>query len=176
MPIFSLDGEHVQLPDGDHYWIAPTASVMGKVRLEKNASVWFGAVLRGDNELITIGENSNVQDNSVLHTDMGAPLTLGRGVTVGHQAMLHGCTVGDNSLIGIGATVLNHATIGKNCIVGAHALIPEGKEIPDNSLVIGAPGRVARELDAASEDMLKLSADSYVKNWQRFKAGLEVQG
>ena len=175
MPIFSLDGEHVQLPDGDEYWIAPTASVMGKVRLEKNASVWFGAVLRGDNELITIGENSNVQDNSVLHTDMGAPLTLGKNVTVGHQAMLHGCTVGDNSLIGIGATVLNHAVIGKNCIIGAHALISERKEIPDNSLVIGAPGRVAKELDASSAEMLQLSADSYVKNWQRFKAGLERQ-
>ncbi len=176
MPIFSLDGEEVQLPEGEEYWIAPTASVMGRVRLERNASVWFGAVLRGDNELITVGENSNIQDNSVLHTDPGAPLVIGKGVTVGHQAMLHGCTIGDNSLVGIGATVLNRAVIGKNCLIGAHALVPEGKEIPDNSLVLGAPGRVAREIDDAGIAMLQASAEVYVKNWQRFKNGLAPQG
>ncbi len=175
MPVFSLHGEQVQLPEDEEYWIAPTAAVMGKVKLERNASVWFGAVLRGDNELITVGENSNVQDNAVLHTDPGAPLTIGKGVTVGHQAMLHGCVIGDNSLIGIGATVLNRAYIGKNCLIGAHALISEGKEIPDNSLVLGAPGRVVRELDNAGVEMLKGSAAVYVKNWQRFREGLAPQ-
>ena len=148
---------------------------MGRVLLERNASVWFGAVLRGDNELITVGENSNIQDNSVLHTDPGAPLTIGVGVTVGHQAMLHGCVIGDNSLIGIGATVLNRSVIGKNCLIGAHALVPEGKEIPDNSLVLGAPGRVARTLDEAGVAMLRGSAEVYVKNWQRFQKGLVAQ-
>ncbi len=175
MPIYQLDGERVQLPEGEEYWIAPTAAVMGKVKLERNASVWFGAVLRGDNELITVGENSNIQDNSVLHTDPGAPLTIGKGVTVGHQAMLHGCTIGDNTLIGIGATVLNRTVIGKNCLIGAHALISEGKEIPDNSMVLGAPGRVVRELDEAGAAMLQASAEVYVKNWQRFRRGLSVQ-
>lgn len=175
MPIYSLDGAHVQLPENDEYWIAPTASVIGQIRLERNASIWFGAVLRGDNELISIGENSNIQDNAVLHTDPGAPLTVGRGVTVGHQAMLHGCTIGDNTLVGIGATVLNRTKIGKNCLIGAHALIGEGKEIPDNSLVMGAPGRVTRELDENGVAMLRGSAEVYVKNWQRFKKGLTVQ-
>ena len=127
-------------------WIAPTAAVIGKVRLEAGASVWFSAVLRGDNELIHIGENSNVQDGTVMHTDMGWPLTLGKGVTVGHNAMLHGCTVGDHSLIGIGAVILNGAKIGKHCIIGANTLIAEGKEIPDGSLVVGSPGKVVREL------------------------------
>ena len=153
-------------------WIAPTAAVIGKVRLDKGASVWFGAVLRGDNELIHIGENSNVQDGTVMHTDMGSPLTLGRGVTVGHKAMLHGCEVGDYSLIGIGAVVLNGAKIGRNCIIGANALITEGKIIPDNSLVMGQPGKVVRERDPEHVAVLKMSADHYVQNWKRFAAGL----
>src|ERR1700744_4802776 len=149
MPVYGLREAVPQLPPEGDYWIAPNAVLIGRVVLKKNASVWFGATLRGDNEPITVGEDSNVQDGAVLHADPGSPLTLGRGGTVGHQAMLHGCTVGDNCLIGIGAVVLNGARIGKNCLIGAKALIAEGKEIPDNSLVVGAPGRVLRPL---SED------------------------
>jgi carbonic anhydrase/acetyltransferase-like protein (isoleucine patch superfamily) len=141
--------------------------------LKENASVWFGAVLRGDNDPIVIGENSNVQDGAVMHTDIGCPLTLGDNVTVGHQAMLHGCTVGDNSLIGIGATVLNGAKIGRNCLIGAHALVGEGKEIPDNSMVLGMPGKVVRELGEDNEKMMLLSANIYVENWKRFKETLK---
>lgn len=133
-------------------WIAPTAAVIGKVRLDAGASVWFGAVLRGDNELIHIGEHSNVQDGAVMHTDMGYPLSLGKGVTVGHNAMLHGCTVGDYSLVGINAVILNGAKIGKYCIIGANALIPEGREIPDGSLVMGSPGKVVREPERTAEE------------------------
>lgn len=153
-------------------WIAPGASVIGKVRLDKGASVWFGAVLRGDNELIHIGENSNVQDGSVMHTDMGFPLTLGTGVTVGHNAMMHGCTVGDYSLIGINAVILNGAKIGKHCIIGANSLIPEGKEIPDGSLVMGSPGKVVRELSEQQMKMLEASAAHYVHNAQRYARDL----
>ena len=138
---------------------------MGNIVLKENASVWFNAVLRGDNDPIVVGENSNVQDGAVLHTDLGYPLTLGANVTVGHQAMLHGCTVGDNSLIGIGATILNGATIGRNCLIGAHALIGEGKEIPDNSMVLGMPGKVVRELGEENEKMMLASANIYVENW-----------
>jgi carbonic anhydrase/acetyltransferase-like protein (isoleucine patch superfamily) len=146
---------------------------MGNIVLKENASVWFGAVLRGDNDPIVIGENSNVQDGAVMHTDIGCPLTLGANVTVGHQAMLHGCTVGDNSLIGIGATVLNGAKIGRNCLIGAHALVGEGKEIPDNSMVLGMPGKVVRELGEDNEKMMLLSANIYVENWKRFKETLK---
>jgi len=149
-------------------WAAPTATLIGKVRLQARASVWFGAVLRGDNELIDIGEDSNVQDGTVMHTDMGSPLTLGRGVTVGHNAMLHGCTVGDYSLIGINAVILNGARIGKHCIIGANALIPEGKDIPDGSLVMGSPGKVVRELTEQQMRMLEASAAHYVHNAQRY--------
>ncbi len=155
-------------------WIAPSADVIGKARLLHNASVWFGAVLRGDNEWITIGENSNVQDGCVLHTDMGAPLMIGSYCTIGHKAILHGCTIGDNSLIGMGAVVLNRAIIGKNCLIGASALIPEGKVIPDNSLVVGAPGRVVRQLDEVAIGDLRKSAEGYVRNWQRFAKGLKL--
>ncbi len=156
-------------------WIAPTAAVIGKVRLDKGASVWFGAVLRGDNELIHIGENSNVQDGSVMHTDMGYPLTLGTGVTVGHNAMLHGCTVGDYSLIGINAVILNGAKIGRHCIIGANSLIGEGKEIPDGSLVMGSPGKVVRELTEQQKNMLEASAAHYVHNSQRYARDLVEQ-
>ncbi|WP_205341486.1 gamma carbonic anhydrase family protein [Denitrificimonas caeni] len=155
-------------------WIAPTAAVIGKVRLDAGASVWFSAVLRGDNELIHIGENSNVQDGTVMHTDMGWPLTLGKGVTVGHNAMLHGCTVGDHSLIGIGAVILNGAKIGKHCIIGANSLIPEGKEIPDGSLVMGSPGKVVRELTEQQRSMLEANALHYVHNAQRYAKELQV--
>lgn len=156
-------------------WVAPTATLIGKVRLQAGASVWFGAVLRGDNELIDIGENSNVQDGTVMHTDMGWPLTLGKGVTVGHNAMLHGCTVGDYSLIGIGAVILNGARIGKHCIIGANALVPEGREIPDGSLVVGSPGKVVRELTPAQQPLLEASAAHYVHNAQRYARDLAPQ-
>lgn len=154
-------------------WIAPSAELIGKVRLEAGSSVWFGAILRGDNELIHIGENSNVQDGSVLHTDMGYPLTLGRGVTVGHKVMLHGCTVGDHSLVGINAVILNGAKIGKYCIIGANSLIPEGKVIPDGSLVMGSPGKVVRELTEEQKKMLEASAAHYVHNARRYARELE---
>lgn len=173
--VYDLGAVSPDLPAEGDYWIAPGAVVLGRVRLERNASVWFGAVVRGDNDPIVIGENSNIQDGSVLHTDEGRPLTIGRGVTVGHQAMLHGCTVGDNSLIGIKATVLNGAVIGRNCLIGAHALIPEGKTIPDNSLVMGAPGKVVRELDGTAVQMLEASALHYVENWRRYARDLRAR-
>lgn len=155
--------------------VAPNATLVGKVKLEQGASVWFGAVLRGDNELIHIGEQSNVQDGTVMHTDMGFPLTLGKGVTIGHNAMLHGCTVGDYSLVGINAVVLNGAKIGKYCIIGANTLIGEGKEIPDGSLVIGSPGKVVRELSEAQKTMLEASAAHYAHNAQRYARDLVEQ-
>ena len=156
-------------------WVAPNATLVGKVKLEAGASVWFNAVLRGDNELIHIGENSNVQDGTVMHTDMGFALTLGKGVTIGHNVMLHGCTVGDYSLIGINAVVLNGARIGKNCIIGANALIPEGKDIPDGSLVMGSPGKVVRELNDGQKQMLQASAAHYVHNAKRYARDLQEQ-
>src|SRR6201997_498582 len=158
MPIYSLENVTPELPNDDEYWIAPTAVVMGRVILKKNASIWWGATVRADNDRILIGENSNVQDGSVLHADFGSPLIIGSGVTVGHMAMLHGCDIGDNSLIGIGVVVLNGARIGRNCLIGAKTLIPEGKEIPDNSLVMGAPGKVVRELTPDRIASLTLSA------------------
>ena len=173
MAIYALGELTPVFPETGNCWVAPDAQVMGNIVLKENASVWFGAVLRGDNDPIVIGENSNVQDGAVLHTDIGCPLTLGANVTVGHQAMLHGCTVGDNSLIGIGATVLNSAKIGRNCLIGAHALVGEGKEIPDNSMVLGMPGKVVRELGEDNEKMMLLSANIYVENWKRFKETLK---
>ena len=174
MTIYALGDSKPQLPPLGEYWVAPSASVIGNVILHPNASVWFGAVLRGDNDPITVGPDSNIQDGSVLHTDMGSPLTLGRGVTVGHKAMLHGCEVGDYSLIGIGAVVLNGVKIGRNCIIGANALITEGKIIPDNSLVVGQPGKVVRERDPAHIAVLQMSAEHYVQNWKRFAAELRA--
>lgn len=176
MAVYELDGASVETAGEGAYWIADNAAVIGKVKLEKDASIWFGAVLRGDNELITVGEASNVQDGSILHTDMGFPLTIGKNVTIGHRAMLHGCVIGDNSLIGIGATILNGAKIGRNCIIGAHALITEGKEIPDNSLVVGAPGKVIRTRVPEEEAGLLASAAHYVHNWKRYAAGLRKLG
>ncbi len=170
MAIFAIGDAQPTLPASGNFWVAPSAEVMGRVILNDNASVWYGSVVRGDNDPITIGEDSNVQDGAVLHTDIGWPLTIGRGVTIGHQAMLHGCTIGDYSLIGIGATILNGAKIGSNCVIGAHALIAEGKEIPDNSLVVGAPGRVIKTLGDDMRELLKASADHYVENWKRHKA------
>lgn len=173
MAIHVLDGIAPELPEEGAYWIAASADVIGRVRLERNASVWFNAVLRGDNELIWLGEGSNIQDGCVLHTDMGSPLTVGRNCTIGHQAMLHGCTIGENTLVGIGATILNGAVIGRNCLIGAHTFIPERKVIPDNSLVMGAPGKVVRELDAEGVARLSAAAASYVRNWKRFAKGLQ---
>ena len=174
MTVFALDGIAPELPEEGAYWIAPSASVIGKVRLERYASVWFGAVIRGDNEFITIGENSNVQDGAVMHTDPGLPLTVGRNCTIGHKAILHGCTVGDNTLVGMGAVILNRARIGRNCLIGANALITEGKEIPDNSLVMGQPGKVAGELNDDAIARLTRSAETYVRNWQRFARGMRA--
>ncbi|MBX3507955.1 gamma carbonic anhydrase family protein [Parvibaculum sp.] len=173
MPVYAIGDRKPILPAQGEYWIAPNAEVMGNVKLEKNASVWFGAVLRGDNELITIGENSNVQDGSVLHTDPGSPLTIGRNVTIGHMVMLHGCTIGEGSLIGIGSIILNNAKIGKGCLIGANTLIAEGKEIPDHSMVLGSPGKIVRTLDKEMSEALRLSADHYVENWKKYAAGLK---
>ena len=172
MSVLSLDGVSPILPDGFH-WIADTAIVIGNVKLETDASIWFGAVLRGDNERITIGRGSNVQDGAVLHTDPGFPLTVGADCTIGHRAILHGCTIGEGSLVGMGATILNGARIGRNCLIGAATLITEGKEIPDGSLVLGAPGKVARALTAEELERLPRSAQRYVQNAKRFAAGLK---
>ena len=172
MTIYALDGVTPDIHEDS--WVASDANVIGKVLLEEAASVWFCATLRGDNELITVGAGTNIQENSVLHTDMGFPLTIGAGCTIGHKVMLHGCTIGSNSLIGMGATVLNGAKIGDNCLIGAGALITEGKEIPDGSLVMGVPGKVVRELDEAAINGLKLSALGYQKNMRRFRAGLSA--
>lgn len=171
MPIFALDGLAPTLPAGFH-WIAPSADVVGNVEIRDEASLWFGTVLRGDNERITVGYGSNIQDNAVLHTDPGFPLTIGANCTIGHRAMLHGCTIGDGTLIGMSATILNGAKIGRNCLIGAAALITEGKEIPDNSLVIGAPAKVARELTPDEIARLTRSAEHYARNARRFAAGL----
>ncbi|MCP5181072.1 MAG: gamma carbonic anhydrase family protein [Pseudomonadales bacterium] len=157
------------------YFVADNARVIGNVLLEDNASVWFGAVIRGDSELITLGENCNVQDGAILHTDPGFPLTLGRDVTIGHMAMLHGCTVGEGSLIGIGAIVLNGAKIGRNCLVGAGALVTEGKEFPDNSMILGSPARVAKTFTDEQAAGLRANARHYVRNGQRFSTELTEQ-
>lgn len=168
-------GESRVTTASDDYWIAPTAVLIGKVHLETDASVWWNAVLRGDNELITVGEGSNIQDNSVCHTDPGHPLLIGKHVTIGHMVMLHGCTIGDNSLIGIGSVIMNGAKIGKNCIIGSKALITEGKEIPDYSMVMGAPGKIVRTLTPEQAEKYLRGAANYVRNYKRFKGELKVQ-
>ena len=160
----------------DESWVAPTAAVIGKVTLAKDASVWWQAVLRGDNEPITVGEGSNVQDFSMLHTDMGFPLTIGRDVTIGHHVTLHGCTIGDGALIGTGATILNGANIGANCLVGAGALVTEGKTFPEGSLIIDAPAKAARQLDQHQIAALRLNALHYVANAKRYRSGLKQLG
>lgn len=172
MTAYRLGDRAPTLPSEGEYWIAPTAVVAGNVILKKNASVWFGAVLRGDNEPITVGENSNVQDNCVLHTDMGQPLTIGDNVTVGHLVMLHGCEIGDGTLIGIGSIILNGAKIGRNCLVGAGALITEGKTFPDGSMILGSPAKVVRTLDPQQAARMGAGALHYVHNWQRFSGTL----
>ena len=171
MALYQLDDHAPRLAGSA--WVADSAQVIGQVELGEDASVWFGAILRGDTEPLRIGRGSNVQDNSVLHADAGFPTTLGEYVTVGHQVMLHGCTIGDGSLIGIQAVVLNGAKIGRNCLVGAGALVTEGKEFPDGSMIIGAPARVVKSLTAEQIEGLRRSAEHYVANAKRFKAGLK---
>lgn len=175
MPIYALDGIAPRI-DPDVGWIAPTAVVAGDVAIGAEAGIWFGTVIRGDIEPITIGARSNVQENCVLHTDSGYPLTIGDNCTIGHGAIVHGCSIGDNSLIGMGATVLNGARIGRNCLIGANALVTENKVIPDNSMVVGAPGKVVREIDAAGVEALAASAERYVRNAKRFAMGLTEIG
>ena len=170
--LYKLGGVAVKA-EGD-YWVADSATVVGNVLLKQDASVWFNAVVRGDNDLITIGEGSNVQDGSVLHTDPGFPLTIGAHVTIGHKVMLHGCDIGEGSLIGINAVVLNGAKIGKNCLIGANTLITEGKEIPDGSLVMGSPAKVIKTLSEEQQARLVTSAEIYVKNFKRFKAEMRA--
>lgn len=172
--LYRLEQDSPRVPAAGDYFVADNATVLGRVTLERDVSIWFNAVLRGDTEDLFIGTGSNIQDNSVVHADAGYPLQVGAGVTVGHQAMLHGCTIGDNSLIGIKAVILNGATIGRNCIIGANALIAEGKHIPDNSLVMGSPGRVKREVTAAEVEGLRHSAEHYVHNFKRYLRAFEA--
>ena len=170
---YILEGNRVSTV-GDAYFVAPTAAVIGKVRLERNASVWWNAVLRGDMEPITVGENSNIQDGCVLHTDVGYPCAVGKNSTIGHMAVLHGCTIGDNSMVGIGAVVLNGVTVGRNCIIGSNALIPDGKTYPDNSFVMGSPGKIVRKATEADQAYIQETVDFYVGNQDRFKNALEI--
>ena len=170
MSLYALGDKHPFV--SDDVWIAPGAHVIGDVVLSERSSVWFGATLRGDNERITVGYGTNIQENAVLHTDMGFPLEIGEGCTIGHKAMLHGCVIGHNSLIGMGATILNGAIIGNNCLIGAGALVTEGKQIPDGSLVMGTPGKVVRALDADAIKKLQLSAQHYQENAARFACDL----
>ncbi len=172
MPLYALASQSPETPPDGSYWIAPDAHVIGRVMLGEEVGIWFGAVLRGDNEPIRVGARSNIQEGAVIHVDPGYPVTIGDGCTIGHRAIVHGCTIGDNSLIGMGATVLNGAVIGNNCLVGANALVTEGKVFPDNSLIVGSPARAIRLLDDAAVAGLKKSAENYVANWRRFSTGL----
>jgi carbonic anhydrase/acetyltransferase-like protein (isoleucine patch superfamily) len=172
MPLYALNDVAPDLPGEGRFWLAPDAHVIGRVRLGDEVSVWFGAVIRGDNELIDLGARSNVQEGAMLHTDMGYPMAIGSDCTIGHHAILHGCTVGEGSLIGMGATILNGARIGAHCLVGANALVTEGKEFPDFSLIMGSPAKAVRTLDATAVDRLRASAAGYVANWRRFAGGL----
>jgi carbonic anhydrase/acetyltransferase-like protein (isoleucine patch superfamily) len=174
MPIYALDGVQPEFEEEESAWIAPDATVIGRIFIGRDVSIWFGSTLRGDNEPIRIGAGTNVQEHTVMHTDPGCPLTIGEGCTIGHRALLHGCSIGDNSLIGMGAIVLNRARIGRNCLVGAGALVTEGKEFPDNSLIVGTPAKVVRTLDDAAVAGLTGAARHYVENARRFKAGLKL--
>lgn len=171
MPIYELDGIAPELPEDGNFWVAPDAHVIGRVTLGTGVGVWFGAVIRGDNEPIVVGASTNIQEGATLHTDPGFPLTIGEGCTIGHQAIVHSCTLGDNVLVGMGATILNGAKIGANSLVGANALVTEGKEFPEGSLIVGAPARAVRALDAAAIEKLRRSAENYATNFKRFKAG-----
>jgi len=176
MPIYELDGQAPEFPEDGQYYIADTAVLIGRVRLKTDASVWFGAVLRGDNEWIEVGERSQIQDNATLHTDPGFPMTIGRECVIGHNVILHGCTVGNNSLIGMGAIMLNGAKIGKNSLVGAGSVVTEGKSFADNSLIVGAPARVIRTLDEKAASTIRAGADIYVYRWQQYTKGLKRIG
>ena len=176
MAIYELDGQRPDLPADERYWIAESARVIGTVRLKRDASVWYGASVRGDNEWIEIGERSNIQENCILHTDIGFPLTIGAGCTIGHSVILHGCTIADDSLIGMGAIVLNGVKIGRHCLVGAGAIVTENKEFPDNSLIVGAPARAVREVNDKILQLIDESAQFYVNNWQRYRKGLKRIG
>ncbi len=174
--IYELDGQKPDLPEAGRYWVAPSASVIGKVRLKNDCSVWFGAVLRGDNEWIELGERSQIQDNSTLHTDLGFPITIGPDCVIGHNVVLHGCTIGAHALVGMGAIILNGARIGAHCLVGAGALVTEGKTFPDRSLIVGSPARVLRQLDEAAAVGIAAGADFYVRNFKRYAKGLRPIG
>src|SRR5580700_8123641 len=176
MAVFELDGTSPDLPGNGRYWIAENACVIGRVRLKADTSVWFGSVLRGDNEWIELGERSQIQDNATLHTDPGFPITIGQNCVIGHNVILHGCTVGANSLIGMGAIMLNGARIGKNSLVGAGALVTEGKTFPDNSLIVGSPARAIRTLDDAAIKMIAGGADIYVRRFKQYAKGLREIG
>ncbi|MEX2520958.1 MAG: gamma carbonic anhydrase family protein [Paracoccaceae bacterium] len=171
--LYALDGTAPATPEDGDYWIAPGAQVVGNVVIGSGVGIWFNAVIRGDNERIEIGEGTNVQDGAVFHSDPGMPLTIGANCTIGHQAIVHGCTIGDGTLIGMGATVLNGAKIGKNCLVGAGALVTEGKSFPDGSLIVGVPAKAVRQLDQAAIDRLAGSAEHYRANMRRFRGGLK---
>ncbi|MCZ8377082.1 MAG: gamma carbonic anhydrase family protein [Beijerinckiaceae bacterium] len=176
MPLYALDGHAPETPGAGQFWVAPDAHVIGKVVIGADVGIWFGAVIRGDNETITIGPETNIQEHAMLHTDMGFPMTLGRGCTIGHGAILHGCVLGDHVLVGMGATVLNGAKIGAGSLVGANALVTEGKEFPPGSLIVGSPARSIRTLDEKALEGLRGSAAGYARNWKRFAAGLKVVG
>ena len=176
MPIYAIDGTRPVLPEGDRYFVAPDAHVIGSVRIGADVGIWFGSVIRGDNEWIEIGEGTNIQEMCMLHTDPGSPIKIAAGCTIGHKVILHGCTIGTNTLIGMGSTILNNAKIGNNCLVGANSLVTEGKEFPDNSLIVGSPARAVRTLDEAAIVRLRVSAAHYVKNAYRFKSGLTPVG
>jgi carbonic anhydrase/acetyltransferase-like protein (isoleucine patch superfamily) len=171
--IYELDGQKPEFPEPDRYWVAPNATLIGKVRLKLDSSVWFGAVLRGDNEWIELGERSQIQDNATLHTDPGFPMTIGPDCVIGHNVILHGCTIGAKSLVGMGAIMLNGSRVGENCLVGAGALITEGKTFPDNSLIVGAPARAVRTLDVKAMQMIAHGAGIYVRRFKQYATGLK---
>jgi carbonic anhydrase/acetyltransferase-like protein (isoleucine patch superfamily) len=176
MPLYALDDEEPDVPPGERCWIAPDAHVIGRVTLGEDVGVWFGAVIRGDNEPIRVGDGTNIQEGAMLHADPGFPLVIGNGCTIGHHAIVHGCTIGSNTLVGMGATILNGARIGRNCLIGAGALVTEGKEFPDNSLIVGVPAKAKRQLEEDEVEGLRASAATYVRNAERFRRSLRRIG
>ncbi len=176
MPIYVLGDKKPQLPPKENYWVAPDAHIIGNVILGKDVGIWFGSVLRGDNDIIKIGDETNVQENTIIHVDPGCPVTIGVNCTIGHSTIIHGCTIGDNSLIGMGSTILNNAKIGDNCLVGANSLVTENKEFPDGSLIVGSPAKAIKQLSNEAIENIKKASDNYVKNFQKFsKELLEIK-